>query len=153
MGDLGTKNVVLSFKKDFLASFGPQKVQILVIGHPQITFGAFETKQFCRLFFQRFAVFGIFGLQKDANFGHWKPPNDFWEHLEQKAVTQMFFAIFCISWHFWPIKNTIFGHWTPPNDVWGHVDKNNFVSVFWAVFGIFGPQWLTLIDGRVAKYI
>ena len=62
-----------------------QIVQIVVIGDPQMTFGGIWSQN---IIMQIFAFFtpkiGILTSQIYANFGHGRPPNNFWGHLEQQ---------------------------------------------------------------------
>ena len=72
-------------------------MQILVIGHLQMTLGIFGTSLFGGQFF---AVFCQFWTTKNARFGHWTPPHDFWGHLEPNNCFAHFFIFDPQNWHF-----------------------------------------------------
>ena len=69
-------------------SFGPQQIQILVIGHLQMTLGGIWDKV---IFLQILAFLtpkmGIFDPRNMhfANFGHERPTYDFWGHMGQNG--------------------------------------------------------------------
>ena len=79
-----------------------------------------------------FCWFLHFWPTKNANFGHWTSPNDFWGHLGQ----EQFFKVF------WLTKNANFGHWTPPHDFWEHLEPKKVFSKF----GIFEPPNMQILQ-------
>ena len=99
-------------------------MQILVIGHLQMTFGGIWDNKIYDYFF---IVLGSFGSQKckccslNMTFG------GIWSN--NKIVTN-FGTFDPQKRHFWPPEYANFGHGRPPNNSWGHVEQNSFVCKF-----------------------
>ena len=91
-----------TFFYHLLAIFGSlvyKKMQILAIGHLHLTFGDIWDKTKFSSCFGSFFLLRLwhFCPTKNANFGHWTPPNDFWGHLGQNICCWWFlFGFFAV---------------------------------------------------------
>ena len=80
----------------------------------------------------------VFGAHKNANFGHWRPKNDFLEHLKHNKNLGLFFQILAflasppqkkislggIGRVFLQFLLAFFKFWSlDPNDFWGHLEQ------------------------------